>query len=255
MAYEELDTDFAVGDPVRASWMNQIGANSANHEERLADVETTVSDHESRIDLLEGTGPAAVRMLVADVTVDHSQITQLPITPVTIVAVPSLNYRVKFHSATYFTWFENGPYGNVDASYATLVLETAGGTWLSSLILNDTSIVPNLGKLTTLFGASSRTYDLVPYGETSDGWLHPVGGATNLTEANLVRLALDNNGAGALTGGHTSNRFNVRLYYLLEAVPAYTMPVMPAATQAVAHRRSPRRVVHTSGASALTLIP
>lgn len=227
--YGDLDdltlsgSGWAVGDPIRKVWLQQVNDNSANHEERLTDAEESVSDHEDRIDLLEGTGPSAERVFVSTTTLTDAQLKALPTTGQVLVAAPGSNYRIKVHSVTYYSWFQNGTYTNIDAD-AWMVIGVEGG-WLGGIIANSSG--DSLTKLTTfLESATPLCVDAPPYIEDDGGgWVTAsVTNQTSLTDNRRLEIALDNQGSGDLTGGHTSNTLTVVVYYSLEAVPAYYMP-------------------------------
>ncbi len=221
MAYESLPT-VVVGEAVRAtSWGNLVKDNLDDHEERIGDSETSVSDHEDRIDLLESSGPSSERIFVATSTITHAQLLLLHSTPVTVVTAPDLNYRLKFIGVTYYTSFENGGYGSLDATYSAIAIQTTATDWMGGVIANDSGA--SLTKLTDFFAQTApRAVDVGPYVEWSGaGWITPyIDTPTGSVDAQALQIGLDNNGAGAISGGHVSNFLTAVVRYAVEAVPA-----------------------------------
>lgn len=256
MAYEELDTDFAVGDPVRATWMNQIGANDADHEARITDVETTAVDHESRIDLLEGTGPSSQRIYTATGTLTNEDIKALPTTFYTLVATPPLGYMISFKMATLMTYFSAGAaYGNLAAdAYAYIGFDgsEAGGSLASAYIPDDSGA--GLTELTSLLVTTTDTTTvLLPFQKTGSGWeMYGFARATS-GRANLpLKLAVIS-GSGNLTGGNAANYLTYAVDYSLIPVPA-GMP-FPFRSMTIQPRRPDARRRRTGPGASNALIP
>jgi hypothetical protein len=121
-----------------------------------------------------------------------------------------------------------------------LYLQTSGGIKLGGYLANDGGA--SLTTLTSLLAAASvLTVDTGPYlTNAATTYLVPlINVGTGSVDAKAVQLFATNGGAGDFTGGHTSNRLYVRVYYALEAVPAYYMPFMQPASATQTRKRTP----------------
>jgi hypothetical protein len=235
-----------VGQGVRKSWGQTINDNLADHEERIGDAETSIDDHETRLDSLDGGSATNPTLQIATVTLTDAQIKALPTTAIQIVAAPALNTRVKLIGVTYHAWFENGAYTNVNATSAELYLQTSSLVRLGGYLANDGGV--SLTSLTTVLAAASvLTVDGGPYLSNPAGtYVQPLlTGATGSVDGKAVQLFATNNGAGNFTGGHASNLLTVVAYYALEAVPAYTLPFGILVPALVESRRPMRRQKRT----------
>ncbi len=158
-------------------------------------------------------------MRVVNVSVVNADVKKLPSVPFTIVPAPGAGFRIKAHSVTYSTNFDGGAYTGVNATFASLVLQDATGDWVSGLMLNDSS--GTLTDVTTLFGATNRTYDVssMPLFANSAGWVSYVASTdTPNVDNSALSLFLDNNGSPTdLGGGDASNLMVVRVYYSIES--------------------------------------
>jgi hypothetical protein len=164
----------------------------------------------------------------AIVTLTNAQIKALPTTPITLVAAPGAGSRIKVLAATVIAKTGSGAYGNINATYAALQLESAGGRWLAQAVANDDALTTPLTRLSSLLGGTNESYVdmLVPFvnaveaegASGSEQWVAPViSNDLTDTENDLVRVSIDNNGSGDLTGGHGSNTLRVIVYYAVEA--------------------------------------
>jgi hypothetical protein len=166
---------------------------------------------------------------VTSVTLTNAQVIALPTTPVTLVAAPGANLRIKLVApVTLIGNFGAGAYTNVNATYATLQVQLASGDWLACVLANDNTLTVPLARLSDFLGANNVCADLpVPYVDAIDNgnaagsgeWVQP-DSSTALTDAGnaLIQLAMDNNGSGVLTGGNAANTLIVRVYYVIESL-------------------------------------
>lgn len=240
MAYDDLDT-LAVGDPVRASYLNQIRDNFEDHEDRITDAETAVGDHETRLDALDGGSVTNPTLQRATVTLTNAEIKALPTTGITLVAAPALNVRAKLISVTYYSYL-HAAYTNIDATSASVEVQTSSGARLGGFLADDSAAT--ITKLTTLLTSlSPLTVDLGPYVAADGGvFVLPLvtTGASSVDGAAL-QFKANNNGTGNFTGGNVSNLLTVVCYYSLETVPAYVMPFARIPDVGRRRPRSPRR--------------
>lgn len=164
-------------------------------------------------------GPSIV-FQTTTVTLTDAQVKALPTTPVTLLAAPGANIRYKVIAVSVDANCSAGAYTNINATYSSFQVEWASGTWAATAIFNDSTTMPATAGLTNLLGAAShRVTDLaIPYTDVQY-WL--VSGVSTVTDmANqLLRVNIDNNGSGVLTGGNAANVVKITLYYTTEAVP------------------------------------
>jgi hypothetical protein len=122
-----------------------------------------------------------------------------------------------------------GAYTNINATYSSLQVQTVGGSWRATAIVNDSAFTTDLAKLTYFLGnAHEVTAELAcPYVEaTADAatsgtqeWITTlVSTASASLEDLAVEIKADNNGSGNFTGGHSSGILKVTLYYAIEAL-------------------------------------
>lgn len=159
---------------------------------------------------------------VATITLTDAQIKALPTTPQTIIAAPGagsynnvLSYALNLNTVA-------GAYTNINTTYSTLQIETANGNWLGPVIVNDDTTTPDVTRLTGFLGAAHSAFVRGPGafleapGEPS-GWIVPASPTqTTDYDNDLVRIAIDNNGSGALTGGNAANSLKITVTYTVE---------------------------------------
>ncbi len=167
-----------------------------------------------------GTGVSSLfaPMLKKEVSIVNADVKKLPSVPYEIVPSPGAGFRIKLHSWTISTNFDALAYSGINTTYATLQLQDAGGDWISSPVVNDNSA--SLTQVTTMFGATNRTYDLaaVPMFPAS-GWISFIETTdTPNVDNSALNLAMDNNSSPTdLGGGDASNVMVVRAYYSIES--------------------------------------
>lgn len=158
------------------------------------------------------------------VTLTDEEIKRLPGHPIKLLDAPGAGYWNHVLSATYRLRAGSGAYANINGTYATLVVQTTNVNWLVTPIVNDSTAVPALSRLTTLLGVASDY--TVHAGEYVEGAVSASGGAnwgipsaealTSDFNNAATEVAIDNNGSGLLTGGHASNSMTVTIYYMVE---------------------------------------
>ncbi len=190
-------------------------------------ISLVTEDQGEQVVLAQVLGHSGAFVQRVTVTLDDAQIKALPTTPITLTPVPNAGVRFKLVGATGILNNHAGVYTNIDATYASLQIETADGSWLA-VIGNDSSV--SLGDVTTWFntnhdpasGGTGGILDwLVPtaFPVGANGWLTPILTTSKISvDGQALRLAMDNNGSGDLTGGNAANTFKVILYYLVEAL-------------------------------------
>lgn len=231
MALAEEFPDIVVGRSIRKTWGDAVVTNIEDLDERLSEVEGqvgTVSDD------------AATAVFVSTTELTDAQIKALPTTAISLIDAPAGNQRIKIHNVTYTCYFEHGAYTNVDTDDATLEVQTTSGARLGGFLANDSG--DSLTTLTTLFASAVvRVVDVGPYATNVAGaYIQPLLTTTpGLLAGNGVQLAATNNGAGNFTGGHTSNRLTVQVYYSVEATATYQMPFAQPFIPVQIQRRRP----------------
>lgn len=152
----------------------------------------------------------------AIVSLTDAQIKALPTTPITLVAAQGSGFRIKIIDATVKATIV-GAYTNIDATYCSLQIEHAGPVILCTAITNDSGTTPALTNITTVLGTAQTTItDLIPNVYEATTVVYPVPMLATATDDVLVRIAIDNDGTGNLTGGNASNSLKVTLTYLVE---------------------------------------
>lgn len=156
-------------------------------------------------------------------TLTNDQIKALPTAGLVISEALGLQTRHKYLAASLHVSAANGAYTNIDAD-AYLVIATPGEvTKLSAYLPNDSSASPGLEMLTEAFGATDVMVDLPPYSAPVDAVYAAAWGTvaptqqTPVANASMV-LIFNNNGAGALTGGHSTNSARLTVYYARESL-------------------------------------
>jgi len=160
---------------------------------------------------------AAVRTAVRALTND--EIKALPTTPISLVSAPGSGLRIRPYAATFSMNNSSGAWTNINATYATLQLQWPGGLWACSPIVNDSGA--SVTDLTSFLNTVQRAFwdFAVPVIFTQGGWATgPVTQGSGDAENAALELALDNNGSGALTGGHSANTGRVTVYYTIDVL-------------------------------------
>lgn len=166
----------------------------------------------------------ASRLEIAPFTLDNTAIKALGDSQVTIVPSPQIANMVIEPLFAILYAHNVAAYANVDVAAALTFLHD-GATTTKAL-----SLLPNDAVITN--GSATRVDDVtdigdfraifVPHQDTEDvnllGPVPPVGLRAQVANKALV-LALDNQGTGALTLGHASNRWVVIVVYLRAQLP------------------------------------
>lgn len=164
----------------------------------------------------------------------NAQLLALPTTPIIltltasqIANLTSNNLRIAGIAATLTTNFSAGAYTNVNTTFASLQIETTGGTVLFQGPINKSSFTVPLTRLTTFFGNTNLIIPLNPFSEpiqagTTSGTVGytqaDVTGAVTDSAGLQMQISMDNNGSGNLTGGNAANTLLVTVYFALESL-------------------------------------
>lgn len=154
---------------------------------------------------------------------DNDQVKALPLAGVEIAVALGLQTRHKYLAASLHVNAANGAYTNIDPD-AYLVIATPGEvTKLSAYLPNDSSSSPALEMLTEAFNGTDVMVDIPPYSAPLDavyaanwGTVAPTH-QTPVANATMI-LIFNNQGAGALTGGHATNSARLTVYYARESL-------------------------------------
>lgn len=164
-----------------------------------------------------GGGPLPIQL--STVTLTDAQIKALPTTPITILSAPGSGFQRVPLIVNVTAKFSGGAYTNIDLD-SLMYLDYADGTPWSNLLGNDSVI--GFTTLTQAIGVAHRTrWQFVGYtdAEPAFTWGNRVSSDT-LTDPNnqSVRILMNNNGAGVLTGGNPANTLTLQIYAGLVAV-------------------------------------
>ncbi len=166
----------------------------------------------------------------ATVTLTDAQIKALPTTPVTLLAAPGSGLRNKLIACTYIAKATSGAYTNINTTYSDLHVETPSGQYHVYHTVNDSTV--GLEQLTKLLGLTASTVvdatvpalNTVEAGSTGgvgyvtgNGKVFP-GAQTTDWDNVVLRVVIDNNGSGVLTGGHSANTLKFIVYYVVETL-------------------------------------
>ncbi len=162
-------------------------------------------------------------VITATLTLTDAQIKALPLAGVVIADALGLQTRHKFLSASLHVNAANGAYTNIDPE-GYLVIATPGEvTKLSAYLPNDPSSSPALEMLTDAFNGADVIVDIPQYSDPVDATYSASWGTvaptqqTPVANASMV-LIVNNNAAGAFTGGHTTNSARLTVYYARESL-------------------------------------
>lgn len=157
-------------------------------------------------------------------TLTDAQIKALPTTAVTLIAAPGSGKRIRPLSVSYLFDTSAGAYTNINATYADVHLEL-GSDYAGYGPVKDTAASPALTQFTDVLGtAADRIYDqaIPPQKGNDDGgggfYVITTGfGNRNQQENAALKIVIDNNGSGNLTGGNAANTLKVIVYYAVES--------------------------------------
>ena len=169
--------------------------------------------------------PVPVNIFIATRLLTEAEIKALPTTAIDLIPAPGANYRIKPLALTCVGTFASAGYTNINATYASMQLQTGGGLWVSVAVSNDSSVSPVLTALTDFFAiGAGRIMDVpIPFMYTNvdstftfQGYVQPNLNTLSSVENSKLQLAVDNNGSGDFTGGNVNNRLRVTVYYTIE---------------------------------------
>ena len=159
----------------------------------------------------------------ARVTLVHTEIRDLPITPITLIASPGSGFRIDVLFATLRAKTSSAAYTNINTTYSALALYWIGdfSVWATVGVVNDTAATPDLTRLSQLLGVTGTdSVRLIPYQDGSDnGWIVPVVIGSGGTDDKALAIAVDNNGSLAFTGGNSANTLQVDVFYTIATAP------------------------------------
>jgi hypothetical protein len=174
-------------------------------------------------DSLLVNGSDLAQIYTATVTLTDAQIKALPTTAIQIVDAPSAGSRIRVLSATLSLDASSGAYTNINTTNAFLGLVTDGG-FATIFAANDSATTPALTTVSDFLGvAADNLIDLIanvrPRGQVSTGVLYQQPRIFSTTYvAGALKVSLDNNGSGNLTGGNAANTLKVTALYLIETI-------------------------------------
>ena len=158
------------------------------------------------------------RTAVAQMTLTNAQIKALNATPITIIPAPGSGLRIGPFWVDARLMSSAGGYTNIHAdAYLRLVWSGTGD--VSNYLRNDASSgSPAKTDLTDAFGNVNHVWDFVPYllDDPNQSWGN-VAVPRTLHANESIDLSLENNGAGALTGGNAANTLVVTATYTVLA--------------------------------------
>lgn len=169
-----------------------------------------------------GTGVSSglAPMLKLKTTLTNAQTKALPTTGIQTVGTCAAGSRNRVIACSIIGYFTPGAYTNVNATYASLQIETTAGQWVTVALSNDSTVSPALTRVTAFFTtAGSQQVDLpAPYDSVKGGYTQPLVQDPNQSDGLALRIKMDNNGSGDLTGGNAGNSMVVTLYYVVESL-------------------------------------
>ena len=170
-----------------------------------------------------GAGVAGgATILVSTTTLNNADIKALPTTGITVVAAPAAGFAISPLMATLYSKTSAGAYTNINAAAELSVRFSAPGQGLG-YIVNDAAIANGSATLLSdLLGTvTNKRSTLIPEQttENADNW-GPLPFVIDVAEFNgiALKIKIDNQGSGNLTGGNVANTLKVIVYYTIEPV-------------------------------------
>jgi hypothetical protein len=170
-------------------------------------------------------GRPAANISLAAKTLTDAQIKALPSTPISLISSPGAGYFISPIAVVLNMDATAGAYGNIDAAaWLGVVYNNAYG--FVGYVGNDVAITnPLIGSTAFtdfLTNGSKVSLNLAPFEVTEDinqsagGW-GPMAVLQAMTskENQPITIKVDNNGAGALTGGNSANTLAIKVLYVV----------------------------------------
>lgn len=161
---------------------------------------------------------AGAQILVATGTISNANYLLLPTAAQTLVAAPGAGFTNNFLSAYVLADFAGGAY--TGAAAVSWLYIASGSTNVSSYIVNDNTITPNLSYLSTFNAGNKHRAFFTHEMETADenaGWGLLTTVQASYTGDNEALVLTCNNGGVNFGGGNAANALKYVVFYSIEA--------------------------------------
>ncbi len=157
------------------------------------------------------------------IVLTNAQILALPTTPITLVAAPGANKRIKVLASTLRSDTAAGAYTHINATYCDIHLELNGNYQQYGPVDDSTTTPPLIGVSSMLGAAGAVVIDAavptmasVPVAGSS-GYVQPTEyPAPTVIVDKPLQIKIENNGSGDLLNGHALNTLTVYVYYTIQ---------------------------------------